>query len=157
VKVNIAKALKLKNRLGARIKKVQARISQWNSNSVTTNVPVDVKAEYEEWQKLKSLIRQVSVAIYKSNADVCDLLKESSEVKQTISFLGDLSTQEGIVAPSRYGDSTEPTEYVATFGYAAVEEMKDAAEKRIREIQDLLDDHNATTRIEIPDAVGEYK
>ena len=157
MKVNIAKALKLKNRLGARIKKVQARISQWNSNTVTTKVPVDVKAEYEEWQKLKTLIREVSVAIYRSNTQVCDLLKESSEVKQTVSFLGELSTREGIVAPTDYGGSTEPMEYIATFGYTDVEEMKDAAEKRIREIQDLLDDHNATTRIDVPDAVGQYK
>jgi hypothetical protein len=157
MKVNIAKALKLKNRLGSRIKKVQAKILQWNSNAKTTNVPVDVLSEFEEWIKLKNLIKEVSVAIYKSNATICDLLKEISEQKQTISFLSDLDTREGVVNPSRYSEATESIEYVATFGYNDVEEMKDEAEERVREIQDLLDDHNAKTYIEIPDAVGDYK
>jgi len=158
MKVSIAKALKLKNRLGARIKKAQNRVEHWNSNAEGTVVPVDVRAEYEELTKLNGLIREVGVAIYRSNASICHLIKEMSETKAHLSFLSGISTKEGVVQPSgRYGESSDPVNYVAAFGYNDIERMKERCEVRIREIQDELDEHNATTKIDIPDEVGEYR
>ena len=157
MKVSIAKALKLKNRLGARIKKSQSRISQWNSNPVDKEVPVAVDEEFAELMTLKELVREVAVAIYRSNARICHLLKEMAELKQHVVFLGGLNTTEGLVRPSRYSDTTEPVEYRAIFGYTEVEELKEEAEERIREIQDILDEHNAKTKIDIPDVIGDYK
>ncbi len=157
MKVSISKALKLKNRLGSRMKKSQARIIEWNSNPVDKKVPVNVGSEYDELMKLRALVRNVSVAIYQSNSSICALLKEMSELKQHIVFLSSIDTKEGLVHPSRYSDRNEPVEYEVSLNYEYVEEIKERAERRVREIQDLLDEHNATTKIEIDDRVGDYK
>lgn len=144
--ITLAKALKHKKRVIGRINRVTASINAGNS-FLSDNTPRhDVLELVKTRQLLVDHLIAVKVAINTANAKIVKDIYRLAELRGEVSFWESLNTTEGRVR----GYSVEPSDvYKATIKEDDVEEKVADLEKRIDGIQDTLDAHNATAKIEI--------
>ncbi len=149
--VNIARALKVKNRLTSRIKELIDFINKSNSVVVGAERAGSVKAAYDEVVQKTETLAEVKAAIQIANQPVQLKIFQLSELRSRKTFLQRLVTTQGT---SAIGYSGEVGEYDAELTGAYVAEEVKAVTKRLESIQDELDEFNAKTQIEIPE-IGE--
>jgi pyridoxine 5'-phosphate synthase PdxJ len=148
VKVNLAKALKNKNRLVGEIKKVQAIIVRENSREITSNSKVDVKEQANKMNELIDTLIDLKSKITVANIGIYPKIAEMSECKSLMEYYATLDTKDGKYALRGYGETQEII-YEAAFKQTDVDTIRDAMQKRINNLQDEIDDYNATTFIEM--------
>ncbi|RYG48531.1 hypothetical protein EON79_04210 [bacterium] len=143
--VTLAKALKLKNRQVQKVKGLQERIQASNSYMVGSERDFDAQALYTELRAETETLWRLKLAINAANVPVHGAIYEMAETKGLIAFLKTLNTKRGKV--ESYGD--EAFEYEAAITAADVLIQIEALEARIDTLQDVLDQHNATTTVEV--------
>ena len=138
-KVTLARALKEKNRLVGRIVKLRKVVGEENSTIVGAARSVDVRAIYDNAKALTRRLVSIKTAI-----------SRMEELKSAISYLNRLNTSSGMrrTLNERYA-SEELCEYSAVITMQDVLNEVEAMQKRIEDIQDELDDFNASTTVEI--------
>ena len=145
--INLAKALKIKNRLAGRLAKAQIDIQTYNSVPEAladqVNIPVLVKNRDE----LVEALVGVKTAINEANREVQRDIYELAEKKGMIQFLTGLNTRHG-AQPAVYPSTTE-VKYVAALKKADVDVQVARLEKEIDQLQDRLDQFNHDRRIEV--------
>lgn len=143
--MNLAKALKQKNRLAQKISKFQQEIQKENSLQIDDPRKIKVDDLFMELEeKVKELIK-LKIAIFVVSIDMRENILTLSELKSKIVFLQGISTKEGKV--SEYGDT--PIEYSVVYDKLFVRDQVSLCEQNIDNIQDELDRFNHTTEIEI--------
>jgi hypothetical protein len=148
VKVNLAKALKNKNRLVGEVKKVQEIILRENSREITSTSQVDVPEKVKLMNELIDRLIDIKSKITAANIGVYPKLAEMSECKSLMEYYSVVNTRDGKITSRGY-NGTEETIYVASIKQPDVDAIRDTLQKRINNLQDEVDDYNATTYIEI--------
>lgn len=145
--ITISRALKLKNKLVSEINKEWAKVSSYNSNIAEAVVPYDIEACYKRWEELKGKLVELKTKIHLANAPVYGVIFAMSEMKESAKLLNALVCQEGAIV-DRYGRNETPLVYATVITLATKEERIALLEKKIEEMQDVLEEHNASTKIE---------
>jgi hypothetical protein len=152
--VTLAKALSVKNRLAGRLAQTRSNIETYNSVLVgqrddEDRATVDVRAEYERLLRLQEGLVAVKAAIQRANVGNYEDVLRLGEKKALVQMLGGLNTRHG----------TEPGYNGVEYRYAATITKPEALERvrrleaEIDELQDKLNQYNASTRVELPQAV----
>jgi predicted nucleic acid-binding Zn-ribbon protein len=144
--INLAKALKLKNRLAGRISKLDADIQAYNSVAEGKE-RLDVPALIEERGTLVRRMVDLKVAIGEANRPIQRAIFELAELKGQIELLSKLNTQHGPVVE---GFSGTVVTYTAQLRKGTVDREVRRLEAEIDRIQDRLDafNHEATIAVD---------
>lgn len=145
--INIKKALKLKNKLLSDINKEWQKVSQYNSCIAGADTPYDIKASYDKWLLLKAKLVELKAKIHLANAPVYEVIFAMSEMKDSCKLLSSLGCNAGTII-DRYGRNETPLVYTAVIGISENEKNIVFLEKKIEELQDVLEEHNATVKID---------
>ena len=142
--MNIAQALKEKNKKVAKIQKLWTRISRFNS--VSTGNPRSYNIE-ETWRELNNEMHELidlKARIHNASTPVRKDIFALSELKSLIQGVRGIDTTEGVYQ-SRY--SNESTETTVVFNVAWQDAQIERIEKDIEAIQEKLDGFNHTTQV----------
>ena len=146
--VTIARALKEKNRVAGRLAKARQLVSTENSNEKKIPRRVDVAAVREEARTLAERLVAIKSAIAAANAPVVGTIIELDETKSAIAWLNGLNVREGVFEETNYGGKVVK-EYEAVIDQATVLKQVEALQRRADDLQDALDEFNASTKVEI--------
>jgi len=150
-KINLAKALKVKNSLISEINRSKAVFARENSRKEGSTSKVDreqlwdqISVKTQQLVKLKGQIAAANIAIYPT-------LALMEEAKSAITFLQQLNTTDGkVVEHSRYGTGPNlETNFSAFITQDGVDKRVNEFQKIIEDAQDAVDAYNATTFIEV--------
>jgi hypothetical protein len=153
--LSLAKALSIKNRLAGRLSQARSTIETYNSvlagqRDEAGSGTVDVRAELERLLMLQDGLVVVKAAIQRTNVPIYEDVLRLAEKKALIQILNGLNTKNG--TEPGYGGVVE-FRYSATILKPEVLETVRRLEAEIDKIQDRLNQYNATTTVEIPQAV----
>jgi len=146
--VNLSKALKSKNRQVRLVNDLKKRIQEHNSVVEGTRRPFDIEKTYQELKSAVDKLVEIKAAINAANGPIQQHIYRMAELRGLAQFLRNMHVQEGAVY--QYG-MTAPANYEATFNAADIEELVQQLEAEADDLQDEVDAHNATVRINIPD------
>ena len=167
MKMSIAKALKEKNRLVGKINQVRSLLNAENIKTFSFQIKdgeqyneekliaacdgkrkVDVKALEAEWKTLEERLIRLKVAIQKANSGAIETLVRLQEAKSHLTQIDSI----------RYGESGISENFNGrVIGIsAALGQEYELAEKTkytnlVNELQDKIDEYNATTQVEVAD------
>jgi len=153
MKITLAKALKLKNRLANKTMEVSRSIHDYNSVIEGKERPVDISALIQKREKLVDALINLKTAINSANTPVQKTIYLLAELKGEISFLRGIDTSSGKQMNGIWGDNVRIYNTVAILDYATVKGLTEEAEASIDANQDLLDKHNHTVELDIDDGV----
>ena len=151
ITITLAKALKCKNRLVERIRKVDGDIQQCNSRPAGAEKPVDVRALYGLRRDLFNKLVELKCKIMFANGPIWQQIFTLSETKATITFLQGVTTTHGknFATFGRYAPSaTEVFDYEADLKKTEVDQIIRELETKIDVLQDEIDQHNYATKID---------
>lgn len=139
VKMSLAKALKVKNRLAGRLAKAAVTVTTYNSVMEGRKGEVEVLVWDRLRQELSLALIELKTAIYAANAGIYRALNELEEKKGEVAFLNGLNTRHG----SEPGYEGQTYVYVAAIQKQDVDKRVKQLEKEIDDLQDQLDKYNA--------------
>lgn len=151
-KINLARALKEKKRIIARVNEIVEWMKSENVHFKDETSNVDLKEKYNDLCELKSQLIELKAKIAKANAEsgVARLVYEMEECKSELSMWNRVDTDTNPRRELNYGDNTANfRERVAFFDFKEVEAKKNCLRERIENLQDRIDGLNATTFIEL--------
>lgn len=167
MKMSIARALKEKNRLVGRINQVRSLLSSENVKIFTVSVGegerpdydamrkeceakrrVDVAALEMEWKALKERLAELKIAIQKANAGAIDVLVRLQEAKSHLAEIDQIQYGENDVSDMGCGRYRVCS---AVFGQEYQLSEKKKYGDLVNELQDRIDEYNASTQVEIAD------
>lgn len=151
MRVSLAKALKLKNKLTGQVRELQELLQFTNSYREGSVQKFDCNALMKELHEKLDKLAFIKSSIQYANGEVLSvLLVNLAEKKAYASWVKNLPTTEGKTVESRgYGEkSVEVTHYV-TFDAKWVRDQVKKTEDEITDLQDQVDEYNASTTIEI--------
>ena len=146
--VTIARALKEKNRVAGRLAKARQIVGAENSKEKRVPRKVDVASVRDEARALAERLIEIKTAIAVANEPIVGKIIELDEVKSAISWLNGLNVREGVFEEASYGGSVV-NEFEAAIGKDDVIKQVDALQRRADDLQDALDEFNASTKVEI--------
>ncbi len=147
-KVNLARALKEKNRVAGRLAKARELVGRENSRDKNVPRGIDVSETYSLAKTLRDRLVSIKSAIAEANSPIVSKIIELDEVKSEISYLNGLDVKEGKFVSTNYGTRIE-IELDAVIRQPQVLDEVTALQARADRLQDELDEFNATTKIEI--------
>jgi hypothetical protein len=152
--MNIAQALKEKNRSAGRISRLQSDILKNNRYKSDTPAPLDANDLYEQLLAEKARLVNLKGKIAAANTGIVEKLAELAEAKDMISFVQGLESSTGIGGQhecTRDYNSGAITfsEYTIEYAFDSirVRDMLEFYQERIESLQDEIDNYNATTQI----------
>ncbi len=148
MKVNLAKALKMRSRLAGKLKQNFGILNRENSAIAGSQRSYDLRAVYEECLELHSQLVALKEVIAKANAPIAKKLAEMDEIKSMIAYLRNVNAAVGYVKENSY--SAEVICMDAVVGYAELTAEADRLQKRAEELQDEIDVFNALTQVSLP-------
>lgn len=149
--MTIARALKEKNRVAARLGTIRNRISSENSMESNIKRTFNITNLIDEEKALYIQLNAIKTAIAKANIEIADKLIEMSELRSKIDWLRTVPTREGTFQESgRYGEPGLTRTYTAIISNLDLIKETEAIQARIDAIQDEIDEFNATKPIQIP-------
>ena len=148
--MNIAKALKVKNRLAGELKKLQEVYSRENSRRNDSVSTVDRAKLFLEMVNVGDKLASLKTKIAAASAPIVGKLVEMAEAKAFITYLNSVPTQEGpettVVA---YGsDVTKEYNWECHQNRVKIEELIKGGQKIIENLQDEVDEFNGRTIID---------
>lgn len=154
MKVTLAKALKLKNRLVNKLGQVRGEIQGHNSVIKGNDRLVDIEVALQRADKLQDAVVNVKSAISAANQPIQQVIYLIAELKGEICFWQSINTQEGqTVKAGGWGTDDTIVEREAVINHQQVVSMVENLELNIDNNQDVIDKHNHNTEIEIDEAV----
>lgn len=140
----LQKALKFKKQLVLKIQKTVTDLTKNNSYEEGTVVAKDSKEALALWNTQINELVDLKVKMYKANLPIIDKIFRLTELKDQLSKLKSVSTQEGLVRV--YGSPT-PTTYKTCITQQEKDAIMEEIEIEIEIIQDELDNFNVSTEI----------
>jgi hypothetical protein len=153
--VSLAKALSVKNRLAGRLSQARTNVETFNSIPAGQRIAgsqsnVDVRAEYERLLSLQEALVAVKGAIHRANSPVYEDVLRLGEKKALVQMLAGLNTRHGSDVS---GFNSVEIQYSATILKPEALEMVRRLEAEIDRLQDKLNQFNATTTVDLRQAV----
>ncbi len=156
-KATVSRLLKTKNRISSEMKRLKTKMQQHNQYVVDKDIPVDeikmqvdVRALNNELAELTNKLVLVKSLINKANSNVFDKIFSLAEAKGMIAFYEGLDCSEGRV--SNYYDKTNDIKR-SQISLSERDAMVSRLILRCEELQDELDEFNASHRVEIPEGI----
>lgn len=145
--VTLAKALKLKNRLAGRLKKVQETVLLYNSvlEEQRSQVP-SVAAQIKERDEIMEQLISLKANIQRANNPIQELILRKGELTSKIEWLNSVSTRHGEV---RHDYQNTQVTYNAVMKQSDVDGAVRQLEKEIDGLQDRIDEFNAEKKIDV--------
>jgi chromosome segregation ATPase len=157
-KINLAQALKEKNRLVSRINELKIKVQKENNRfPARTPEPQNCHTNYAEITRLRAKLIDLKAKISKANVDIYAKLAGIEEAKDNISFLQQLNTNpsERNVPNPKFSPSIgnpEPqfftVDAIVQIKLSDVELAIKESQTKIEALQDEVDVFNGTTKIE---------
>lgn len=165
MKMSIARALKEKKRIIGEMNTLRARINSSNIVYVTVKIvdgripdappdeiakcrKFDPNALLEDWYKLRGKLIAIKTALHKANGEIAEKLITLTELKAELTQIESIPTcdSEKMYTNESYGRVTD-----VVFDCAYYMKKTDKLRAEINELQDAIDEYNATHYIEIAD------
>ena len=144
--MKLHQALKRKNALVNEIKKLQIRIEKHNSILKGNSRPYDIPQLFIELNEKIDTLTALKASLTLANQPVQEKIYRLSELKSLTKFYKALPVDDGKARLREGGYGSEPlAEYESAVKADRVDEMLDAVEKEIQDLQDSLDLYNLTT------------
>ncbi len=144
-KISIAKALKEKERIGAKLEQARNLVARYNSTRSGVACPVSVKEQYALVKELEAKYTEMKKAISMANGPVMDKLAEMLVLRGSIAFRDKINTT--VAAPGY--EHNEIVAFNVTLTEMDVLNEKQALQDRLDALQDELDAYNATHTVEV--------
>ena len=147
--MNLAQALKQKNRLAGELVRQQQILQRENARR--NDSASDVNRE-EVWDRILSIsdeLGELKGKITQANVNIYPALERMAELKARIGFIQGLQKREGDEIIPLHGDR-EPLKYTweSFINQAKCDEMVAELQDQINDLQDEVDEYNATTQID---------
>jgi len=149
--MNLAKALKIKNRLANKISTLQTDIQKHNSILAEPERKINVTAMMTELDSAVQELINLKITIFVASTPVRETILKLAEIKSRIAFLKGIDVHEGKGKETesyRY-EHCEDGIYLVEFDIVWVREEVVKCETLIDILQDELDTFNYKTEIEI--------
>lgn len=146
--MNIAQALKAKNRLAGELNRKQQILSRENARRSDSVSKIDRESVWKEILVLSEQLGNLKGRITQANVAIYPMLERMSELKSRISFIEALNKKEGEEIDYYGRDNQKVTYKWDSFinqEFADLEISK--LQKEIDYLQDKVDAYNATTQI----------
>lgn len=151
MKITLAKALKMKNRLVKEIQMTSNLVSKYNSVMDGQERPIDISETFRKREKLVDSLVSLKTAITFANAPIQTTIYLMSELKNDLIFLNNINTNSGISIVEDWTGSKKENKTTSILDFNSVKELAKEVENNIDHNQDILDKHNHTVEIEISD------
>jgi len=148
--MNIARCLKLKNRLTQKISKFQRDIIESNSIPESSEREVNVEKLDELRSKTVKELIDLKLKIEEASRPIREHILKIGELKSEIEFLKQISYERGEVLIRRPYQTQEVAEkYTTILTKRNIDDRIKKSEEEIDSLQEEIDNHNYTTEIEI--------
>lgn len=148
--MNLAQALKKKNRLAGEIVRAQSILQRENARRSDNVSKVDRKEAFEKIIVLSKELGYLKAAIAKANVGIYSALERMAEYKSLISFYQSLDKREGEEITFVGRDQEKLVYTWNSFITQAECDIRVAElQQLINDLQDQVDTYNATTNIEV--------
>ena len=149
IKITLAKALKLKNKLIHEINKLKNKLSEENSmledNWKENSQDLFLK-EIEELKLKTSKLVELKSLISKANIKILNKIYGLSELKSYISWISNIDSRDGLCESNSFSGGNV-NEYKACLTKQTIHEAVNKAEEKIEILQDEVDIFNNSKRI----------
>ncbi len=157
MKMTLARALKEKNRLAGELNRCWALVCRENSKREDVSRVADVAELYKAIQTYKNALVELKTKIGLANAENLTRIYRLEECKNELSQLESINTNESSDF-QEIGDSNyKEFKRTVVFTAAQVYEMKQALQAECNQLQDDLDEYNATTKIDFDSPLNARK
>ena len=145
--MNIAKALKHKNRLVNEIAKLQEAFKRENSRRDDNPSTRDCKVLFDELIEKLNKLTDLRSAIAEATAPISYKLAKLSELKILINYLNGVPTREGKEITA-YGTTIKEYVWTSFLNRDRLDVVIKEFQKQIEDLQDEIDDYNARTSVD---------
>ena len=153
VKVSLAKALKIKNRIVERLKEQMALVQKYNTQVVKdqatpmlNSIPNMVNEALDNYKLLKNLLIRIKLVIATANSKILEDIVSLTEAKSTIADIRQIPVGAGTTTR---GFSNDIMTQLSVIKEEAIQELVRSIEKSVDKFQENIDRYNATTDVEI--------
>lgn len=146
--MNIAKALKVKNRLIGELNHRQSLIATHNVRNSVNVAKVNAHALLQESFVLRHNITTLKGAIATASAPIAVKLVELAETKSFVAWLTALPIKESKELQGSYGSPSVEVEYVSQITEEARQDLLTKSKNLINSLQDEVDEFNARTQVD---------
>ena len=143
--MNLAQALKRKNRLVQNVSRLQHEIQRENSSRVDNLIIIKVEELMTELDQAVEDLIKIKIVIFVAGTPMRENILKLSELKSKIVFIQGIDTKEGNV--NDYGDIT--VQYIAVYNKLWVRKTISDCEEEIDSIQEELNKFNHNTEINV--------
>ena len=153
MKVKLARALKEKNRLVGDINRLRKLFERENSRLENTKSTSSREKIWKDLENTTAKLVQVKTAIFLANSGVYKKIVEMGELKSLISWLEVVdNTEDSQQVPERgeNGITYREIKRTAFLNQEKVDSKILDVQKVIAQLQDEIDEYNATVAVEIP-------
>jgi uncharacterized coiled-coil protein SlyX len=150
MKITISRALKYKNRVVERMRKLEEDIRSGNAVIEGGSRDLDVRVAFQARMQLESHLVALKGILDKANEPIKGMIAQMQELKGRIQFLSTIPTTHGVQDARRtmYGETGSIT-YTAEIRKAELDSLVSAARQEIDTAQDNIDKFNGANTIEI--------
>lgn len=147
--MNLAQALKQKNRLAGELVRQQQILQRENARRSDSVSTVDREAVYERILEISEELGELKGKITQANVNIYPALERMAELKSRIAFVQGLPKREGEEIQPLHGDR-EPLKYQwdSFINQEKSDELVAELQEQINDLQDEVDTYNATTEVE---------
>lgn len=147
--MNLAQALKQKNRLAGELVRQQQILQRENARRSDSVSQVDRDAVYEKILSLSDELGELKGKITQANVNIYPALERMAELKSRISFLQGLAKREGeeVVFVGRDQEQVK-YQWDSFINQEKCDETVAELQEQINDLQDEVDAYNATTEVE---------
>jgi len=151
--MTINKALKEKNRIAGRISKLQTQVVKYNRYKKDSTVEFSTKELFKSLQEEWAYLIDIKSKIAKANVGISDKLVQLTEAKAELSFwnsFGNVGPAKETIQESKFIDGKYvfiDTVNVSEITTKDVQTNINRVQKLIENLQDEIDEYNATTKI----------
>jgi hypothetical protein len=145
--MNIAKALKTKNRIAGELARTKAIFARENSYRASEPPKSSPSLLLEKIKTLQNELIETKTKIALASAPISEKLAKMGELKAFMAWLTELPIREGIQRERYPLDKTEPEVWEAFVGHAERDQDVSNLQKQINDLQDEIDDFNAKTQV----------
>ncbi len=147
--MNLAQALKQKNRLAGELVRHQQILQRENARRSDSVSQVDREKTWEKIISLSNELGTLKGKITQTNVNIYPALERMAELKARIAFIQGLTKREG---PEMVfvGRDQEKVEYLwnSFISQEKGDELIADLQEQVNELQDEVDDYNATTQVD---------
>lgn len=144
--MNISKSLKIKNRLAGQLKALEQRAQSNNSYKEGQQPSIDMNKTWMELTEVRQELVNLKGKIALATAKITPKLVALAELKSEITFYEDLNINEG-TSRDYDGDKIVSVKMINIIDNATKIAAVNELQKKIDNLQDEIDEYNASTSV----------